>query len=280
MIDLTVEPIVRVRNLQKSYGGLQVLRGIDLDISPNQHVAIIGPSGSGKSTLLRLMMTLDKPDDGTIEIEGEHLWHEQRNGRLVPASSPHIRRVRSKVGMVFQHFNLFPHRTVLKNLTDAPRCVLKLSRDEADARALELLDRVGLVDKAHAYPGQLSGGQKQRVAIARALAMQPNVMLFDEVTSALDPELVSEVQSTLRDLATQTRMTMLLVTHQLYFAREIADRIIFFDQGRIIEDGTPTQLLDDPRHERTRQFLGAISDRSLVATSSIRGEGQTQKCES
>lgn len=251
-------PLVSVRNLCKSYGELEVLRSLDLDVNRGQHVAIIGSSGSGKSTFLRLLMTLERPNAGTIQIDGDYLWHERRNGDLVPASRSHTRQVRSRVGMVFQQFNLFPHMRVLTNVTEAPIHVLGMPKDEAHERAIDLLKLVGLDDKARAYPGQLSGGQQQRVAIARALAMQPEVMLFDEVTSALDPELVGEVQTVLRDLATQTNMTMLIVTHEMNFAHEIADRVIFFDQGVVKEDSPPDVIFNEPKEQRTREFLKAV----------------------
>jgi polar amino acid transport system ATP-binding protein len=253
-------PIVRCRKLNKAYGDLHVLRDLDFDVNTGEHVAIIGPSGSGKSTLLRLIMTLERPTSGTIEVDGDYLWHEQRDGKLVPASRAHIRQVRSHVGMVFQHFNLFPHMKVLRNITEAPVRVLGMTRRDARQRARELLDLVGLADKADAYPDELSGGQKQRVAIARALALQPTIMLFDEVTSALDPELVGEVQQVLRQIAHDTDMTMLLVTHQMNFAREIADRVVFFDAGNIVEDDTPAVIFNEPREPRTQQFLKAVLD--------------------
>jgi polar amino acid transport system ATP-binding protein len=251
-------PIVQVRDLSKTYGTLTVLDHIDLDIAPGTKVAIIGPSGSGKSTLLRLLMTLERPDTGTIRVDDEYLWHLRRNGALQPASAAHTRAVRSKLGMVFQHFNLFPHMTVLRNVTLAPREVLHLPRDEAEARAVELLRLVGLEDKLDAYPAQLSGGQKQRVAIARALAMRPKVMLFDEVTSALDPELVGEVLNVLRELAHHREMTMLIVTHEMRFAQEIADRVLFFEKGRIVEDNPPDIIFTQPQEERTREFLKSV----------------------
>ena len=244
--------------MHKSYGKVSVLRGLSLDIHPSQHVAIIGPSGSGKSTLLRLLMTLDKPDSGQIWIGGDELWHGRRIGQRAAASRDHIHHVRGKVGMVFQHFNLFPHMSVLRNITEAPIRVLRLTREEAHHRAVDLLETVGLGEKINAYPGELSGGQKQRVAIARALAMQPKVMLFDEVTSALDPELVGEVQAVLKDLATSTKMTMLIVTHQMRFASQIADRIIFMDGGVVVEDDKPAIIFNEPKHNRTRQFLQAV----------------------
>ncbi|MBN2622120.1 MAG: ectoine/hydroxyectoine ABC transporter ATP-binding protein EhuA, partial [Acidimicrobiales bacterium] len=219
---------------------------------------IIGPSGSGKTTILRVIMTLERPEEGHVVIDGRQLYHEERNGKLVRARERHVREVRRDVSMVFQHFNLFPHKTVRENITIGPRKALGLSRDEADERALELLDRVGLADKVDQHPAALSGGQKQRVAIARALAMQPKIMLFDEVTSALDPELIGEVLRVLRDLATHSEMTMLLVTHEMSFAREIADRVVMFDQGRIVEEAPPARMFDEPREQRTKEFLHAV----------------------
>jgi polar amino acid transport system ATP-binding protein len=221
-------------------------------------VALIGPSGSGKSTILRILMTLEKVDRGEVWVDGMRVWRRQRNGREVPADEAHLRRVRTQVGMVFQHFNLFPHMTVLRNVTEAPRRVLGLSRDEARRRAEEFLSMVGLADKADSYPARLSGGQQQRVAIARALAMDPKVMLFDEITSGLDPELVGEVLDVLRKLAAGGRMTMLIVTHQMHFAREIADRVLFLDGGRIVEEGPPREIFTQPRNERTRTFLRRV----------------------
>jgi polar amino acid transport system ATP-binding protein len=247
-----------MRGIVKKFGDVSVLNGLDLDVFAGQHVSIIGPSGSGKSTILRLLMTLEKPDAGTIEIDGDYLWHVQRGGRLTPAPASHVRRVRSKVGMVFQHFHLFPHMNVLRNVTEAPMHVRGLSRRQAEEKANLLLFQVGLADKLHAYPQQLSGGQKQRVAIARALAMEPKIMLFDEVTSALDPELIGEVQAVLRDLATRTDMTMLFVTHQMNFAREVSDRVIFLDRGQVIEDGSASTVLTNPNHERTCVFLRSV----------------------
>jgi len=242
-------PIVRIRNLHKHYGSLHVLRGIDLDVSAEEKLAIIGPSGSGKSTLLRLLMTLETPDEGTIEIDGSSMW---------PADESQLRAIRGQLGMVFQHFNLFPHMSVLDNVMLAPRLVANLSRAEAETRGRELLEMVGLSMKSDRYPAQLSGGQKQRVAIARALAMQPKIMLFDEVTSALDPELVGEVLGVLRQLARESEMAMLCVTHEMSFARDIADRVLFFDQGKIVEDGTPEEIFAQPKKQRTREFLNTV----------------------
>ncbi|MBW3600513.1 MAG: ectoine/hydroxyectoine ABC transporter ATP-binding protein EhuA [Planctomycetes bacterium] len=248
--------MVRVRDLCKSYGELRVLRDLSLDVAPGEKVAIIGSSGSGKSTLLRLLMTLERPDSGEIEVDGEPMWTMGEDGR--PADEAHLRRVRVKLGMVFQHFHLFPHMTVIRNVMLAPRIVQHEPREELEPRARKLLATVGLEDKADAYPAQLSGGQKQRVAIARALAMSPRVMLFDEVTSALDPELVGEVLGVLRKLAKETEMTMLIVTHEMNFARDIADRVLFFDQGSVLEEGPPEQIFTNPREPRTREFLTTI----------------------
>jgi polar amino acid transport system ATP-binding protein len=252
------EPMVRFQGVTKRYGSLTVLDKLDLDVAPNEKVAIIGPSGSGKTTVLRMLMTLERIDGGVIWVEGEPLTHEQRDGQLVPAREGHLRRVRGKIGMVFQHFNLFPHMSALANCMEAPMHVLGMSRGEAERRASELLDMVGLGDKKRHYPAQLSGGQQQRVAIARALAMRPKVMLFDEVTSALDPELVGEVLSVIRQLGAEHNLTMLMVTHQMGFAREFADRVCFFYAGRIAEQGPPAKLFGNPANERTRQFLSAV----------------------
>ena len=252
------EPMVRFEKVRKSYGPLTVLDDLDLDVARGEKVAIIGPSGSGKTTVLRMLMTLETINGGVIYVEGEPLTHMKNGGRLVPASQAHLRRVRAKIGMVFQHFNLFPHMTALGNCIEAPMTVLKLPRAEAEKRALELLGMVGLADKRDHYPSQLSGGQQQRVAIARALAMRPKIMLFDEVTSALDPELVGEVLNVIRKLGAEHDLTMLMVTHQMGFAKEFADRVCFFYQGKICEQGAPRDLFGQPRNERTRQFLSAV----------------------
>jgi polar amino acid transport system ATP-binding protein len=257
--------MIRIRNLHKSYGALPVLRGIDLDVPAAQTVSVIGPSGSGKSTLLRLLMLLDRPDAGTIEIDGESPWTVSRDGGEAPADDGHFRRVRGKVGMVFQHFNLFPHMTALGNVAEAPRHVLGLPQKEARALALEHLASVGLEDKADAWPAQLSGGQKQRVAIARALAMQPKIMLFDEITSALDPELVGGILQLLRELAARRTMTMVIVTHHMAFAESISDRVLFFDGGVIVEDGPPAEIFGNPRLERTQRFVDAVKEGETAA---------------
>ena len=253
-----MEAIIRLRNVHKTYGSTAVLTGVDLDVAPAETVSVIGPSGSGKSTLLRLLMTLDRPDAGTLEIDGESPWTMTRNGKSMAANEAHLRRVRGKVGMVFQHFNLFPHMTALENVTEAPVHVLGLARGEAKARALEYLAMVGLEDKAHSYPAHLSGGQKQRVAIARALAMQPKIMLFDEITSALDPELVGGILELLRTLAARRTMTLVIVTHHMQFAESSSDRVLFFDGGVILEDGPPADIFRSPRHARTRRFVESI----------------------
>jgi polar amino acid transport system ATP-binding protein len=252
------EPMVRFQEVTKRYGSLTVLDKLDLDVAPNEKVAVIGPSGSGKTTVLRMLMTLERIDGGVIWVDGEPLTHMPQNGQLVPASQAHLRRVRAKIGMVFQHFNLFPHMSALQNCMEAPVHVLGLSKAEARERAKDLLAMVGLADKTGHYPAQLSGGQQQRVAIARALAMRPKVMLFDEVTSALDPELVGEVLNVIRQLGAEHDLTMLMVTHQMGFAREFADRVCFFYAGRIAEAGPPDQLFGNPANERTRQFLSAV----------------------
>jgi len=249
------KPIVRYRNISKSFGELEVIKELYLDVAPAEKVAIIGPSGSGKTTLIRMLMTLEKPTSGTIEVDGEFLWHKEVNGKLVSADEKHLRKVRSKVGMIFQQFNIFPHMKVLKNVTEAPIHVLGLSKDEAHERAVAMLNKVGLAEKLDVYPAQLSGGQQQRVAIARALIMNPKVMLFDEVTSALDPELVGEVLAVIKELADEGKMSMLLVTHEMDFAREVAERIVFIDGGRIVEHGPPEQVFGNPQNPRTQDFL-------------------------
>jgi polar amino acid transport system ATP-binding protein len=248
------QPLLRARAVRKRFGHLEVLKGIDLDVRPGEVVVILGPSGSGKSTFLRSVNHLERIDGGSIAVDGELVGYRRRNGRLHHLSDRRIARTRRHIGMVFQHFNLFPHLTVLGNVMEAPTGVLREPRADVRRRALGLLDRVGLSDKAAAYPRQLSGGQQQRVAIARALAMRPRLMLFDEPTSALDPELVGEVLSTMRSLAADG-LTMLVVTHEITFAREVADRVVFMDEGVIVDSGTPAEVLDNPRNPRVRAFL-------------------------
>jgi polar amino acid transport system ATP-binding protein len=240
---------IRIRDLHKSFGSLEVLRGIDFHVEPGEVVCIIGPSGSGKSTLLRCVNLLEEPTSGSVSVAGVELTDPECD----------IDAVRRGIGMVFQQFNLFPHLTALGNVTIAQRKVLRRPRAEAERIARENLDRVGLADKVGAYPAQLSGGQQQRVAIARALALGPKVMLFDEPTSALDPELVGDVLGVMRGLAVEG-MTMLVVTHEMSFAREVADRVVFMDGGVVVEDGPPSQVITDPRHERTRTFLSRVLD--------------------
>ena len=239
--------MIRVNNLHKSFGDLDVLKGIDEHIKPGEVVVVIGPSGSGKSTFLRCLNRLEEPTDGEIYVDDE----------LITAPKVDVNLIRQKMGMVFQHFNLFPHLTIEENITLAPTLLKKMTKEEAKARALELLTLVGLEDKAQAYPVQLSGGQKQRVAIARALAMDPEIMLFDEPTSALDPEMVGEVLDVMKDLA-KNGMTMVIVTHEMGFAREVATRVLFMDQGIIMESGTPDEVFNNPKSERTKAFLSKV----------------------
>ncbi|MFB8248073.1 ectoine/hydroxyectoine ABC transporter ATP-binding protein EhuA [Streptomyces sp. NPDC055952] len=241
--------LIRLEQVTKRFGDNTVLDRLDFSVDAGKHVTLIGPSGSGKTTILRLLMTLAEPDEGTITVDGQ---------RLFPASDKEVREVRKKIGMVFQQFNLFPNMTVLRNITEAPVTVLGLSKDEAVERAKGLLDLVGLADKCDAHPGRLSGGQQQRVAIARALAMRPRVLLLDEVTSALDPELVAGVLDVLRDIARSTDITMLCVTHEMNFARDISDQVLMFDSGRILESGPPEKIFSEPEKDRTREFLSAV----------------------
>jgi polar amino acid transport system ATP-binding protein len=254
------EPIIKFDKVVKRFGLLTVLDELDFEVAKGEKVTIIGPSGSGKSTVLRILMTLEKIQEGVVYVGGEPLWHEERNGSLHPAGEKHLRKMREQLGMVFQQFNLFPHMTVMRNLTEAPVQVLGIPKKEAAGRARELLEMVGLSDQADKYPHQLSGGQQQRVGIARALAMRPKIMLFDEPTSALDPELVGEVLKVIRNLAEEHDLTMLLVTHEMQFARQVSDRVCFFDKGRIEEQGTPEQIFTDPQKPRTQEFLKAVLD--------------------
>lgn len=250
--------LIRFDEVTKRFGDHTVLDRLDFSVDSGKHVTLIGPSGSGKTTILRLLMTLDRPDEGTIRVGGDYLTHEERGGRLVRAGEKHVREVRKNIGMVFQQFNLFPNMKVLRNITEAPVTVLGLSRDEAEQRARELLDLVGLTEHVDKYPTQLSGGQQQRVAIARALAMRPRILLLDEVTSALDPELVAGVLDVLRDIARTTDITMLCVTHEMNFARDISDQVLMFDSGRVVESGPPEKIFSEPEQERTREFLSAV----------------------
>ncbi|MEW9673398.1 ectoine/hydroxyectoine ABC transporter ATP-binding protein EhuA [Ammoniphilus sp. 3BR4] len=256
-----VTPIVKYRNITKSFDDVKILKGVDLDIFPGEKVAIIGPSGSGKTTLARMLMTLEKPSSGTIQVEDEYLWHTEKNGKLIPADEKHFRRIRGKIGMVFQQYNLFPHMTILKNVMEGPVHVLGMPKTKAKEIAIEMLTKVGLEHKLDAYPAKLSGGQQQRVAIARALVMKPQIMLFDEVTAALDPELVGEVLEVIREIANEGEMAMLLITHEMDFARDIADRVVFMADGNIIEQGPPQKLFQDPKEQRTKDFLSRFRSR-------------------
>ena len=241
------EPILRVKNLRKDFGKLQVLRGIDLQVAEGEVISIIGPSGGGKSTFLRCLNLLETPTEGEIWFEGVNLRDKKID----------IAKYRQKIGMVFQHFNVFPHLTVLNNITIAPTLEKKIPKVQAEKEAMELLQQVGLTDKANQYPKKLSGGQKQRLAIVRALAMQPKMVLFDEPTSALDPEMVKEVLQVIRNLA-KSGMTILIVTHEMAFAKEVSDRVLFIDQGTIMEQGTPQQIFDAPKSARLQEFLSMV----------------------
>jgi polar amino acid transport system ATP-binding protein len=251
----TGHPMVRIEDVHKRYGNLEVLKGINLEVESGEVVCIIGASGSGKTTLLRCINFLETYESGRIYVDDELVGYRERDGRLIPAREKDIARVRAETAMVFQQFNLFPHMTAMANVAFGPIKVRGVARDEANRKARELLARVGLSDKADIYPVQLSGGQQQRVAIARALAMEPKVMLFDEVTSALDPELVGEVLAVMEDLAASHGVTMIVVTHEMMFAREAADRVVFMDDGIIVEEGRPEEVIGNPRSNRLRAFL-------------------------
>lgn len=251
------EPMVRIRSVRKSFGPVEVLKGISLDVPAGGVVCVVGPSGSGKSTLLRCVNRLETIDAGRVWVDGELIGYHEQGERLHLLRPAELCRQRQGIGMVFQRFHLFPHRTALENVMEGPVTVKGAKKAEARRRAVELLERVGLADRAHHYPAQLSGGQQQRVAIARSLAMDPKLMLFDEPTSALDPELVQEVLAVMRDLA-RSGMTMMVVTHEMGFAREVGDHLVFIDDGAIVEQGDPREVLADPRHERFRAFLGQV----------------------
>jgi polar amino acid transport system ATP-binding protein len=250
--------MVKAEGVQKRFGRLEVLKGVSLEVGGGEVVCIIGPSGSGKSTFLRCINHLEKIDAGRLWVDGDLVGYRQVGDKLYEQRDAEVCRDRSEIGMVFQRFNLFGHMTALENVMEAPVQVKKIRRRDAAGRARELLARVGLADKLHTYPAQLSGGQQQRVAIARALAMKPKLMLFDEPTSALDPELVGEVLEVMKSLAFDFKTTMVVVTHEMGFAREAADRVLMMDDGRIIEEGTPEHFFREPREERTKQFLSAI----------------------
>ena len=252
------EELLRLEGIHKRFGDLEVLRGIDLEVARGEVVCVLGPSGSGKSTLLRCINLLEQPEEGEIFLEGRDICRGSKGG--AGEAGWELDFLRQRVGIVFQQFNLFPHRTALQNVTMAQEKVLGRPREEARAKGTSLLERVGLADKLDDYPETLSGGQQQRVAIARALAMDPHLMLFDEVTSALDPELIKEVLDVMRELASEG-MTMVVVTHEMGFARDVGDRVVFMDAGVILEQGRPGQVLDSPREERTRRFLGLVLER-------------------
>ncbi|WNG25165.1 amino acid ABC transporter ATP-binding protein [Cystobacter fuscus] len=251
------EPALRVEGLRKSFGGAEVLRGIDLEVAPGEVVVVIGPSGCGKSTLLRCLNHLEPPTAGRVWLRGELVGAHEEEGRLLPRPEAEVNQQRARMGMVFQRLNLFPHLTVLGNVIEAPIRVKGLSRQQAEALALRLLGRTGLLDKKDEYPARLSGGQQQRVAIARALAMEPEVMLFDEATSALDPELADDVLQVMHDLAREG-MTMLVVTHEMTFAREVGHRVVMMEAGRVIEQGPPDVIFTTPSQPRTREFLRKV----------------------
>jgi polar amino acid transport system ATP-binding protein len=251
------QPMLRAEGVHKRFGRLEVLKGISLEVAPREVMCLLGPSGSGKSTFLRCINHLEKIDAGRLSVDGELVGYRQDGDRLHELRESEVARKRAEIGMVFQRFNLFPHMTAIENVTEAPVLVKGLRREDAVRRGRELLDRVGLADKVDSYPAQLSGGQQQRVAIARALAMEPKLMLFDEPTSALDPELVGEVLDVMRGLAADG-MTMVVVTHEIGFAREVGDTLVFMDDGVVVEQGEPREVFANPRHERTRAFLSKV----------------------
>ncbi len=252
-------PLVRALNVHKAFHGTEVLKGIDLDVARGEVVCLLGPSGSGKTTFLRCINLLERIDGGRIWVDGELMGYAEKGGHLYELPDKKLAAQRREIGMVFQRFNLFPHLTAVANIMEAPVLVRGLDKATARARAMQLLEQVGLADRADAYPGQLSGGQQQRVAIARALAMDPKLMLFDEPTSALDPELVGDVLAVMRELA-RDGMTMIVVTHEMGFAREVADRVVFMDGGVVVEQGPPKEVIGNPQHERTRTFLARMRD--------------------
>ncbi len=255
-----MDPLLRIVDLHKSFGSLEVLSGVSTDVARGEKLSIIGPSGSGKTTLLRCINYLEKPTSGHIYIDDKLIGEKQVNGKFVHLSDRELAEERAEIGFVFQRFNLFPHLSALDNVTVAPRRVLGVPKDEADERAMAMLEKVGLAHKADEFPERLSGGQQQRVAIARVLAMQPKLLLFDEATSALDPELIGEVLKVMRELADEGR-TMVIVTHEIQFAAEVSDRVVFMDGGHIVEEGSPKKILKDAAHERTRTFLSQIIER-------------------
>ena len=252
-----IEPALRVEGVRKSYGHVEVLKGINMQVKPGEVACLVGPSGSGKSTFLRCINHLEKINSGRLYVHGDLVGYEEKKGRLYELSDREVCRKRAEIGMVFQSFNLFQHMSVLENIIEAPMRVLKISKEEAVIYARELLELVGLSGREESFPKQLSGGQQQRVAISRALAMKPKLMLFDEPTSALDPELVGEVLAAMQDLA-NSGMTMIVVTHEMGFARKVADTVAFMDAGLIVESGAPDEVLDNPKHERTKSFFSKV----------------------
>jgi polar amino acid transport system ATP-binding protein len=252
-----IEPALRVEGVRKSYGHIEVLKGINMQVKPGEVACLVGPSGSGKSTFLRCINHLEKINSGRLYVHGDLVGYEEKKGRLYELSDREVCRKRAEIGMVFQSFNLFQHMSVLENIIEAPMRVLKISKEEAVIYARELLELVGLSGREESFPKQLSGGQQQRVAISRALAMKPKLMLFDEPTSALDPELVGEVLTAMQDLA-NSGMTMIVVTHEMGFARKVADTVAFMDAGLIVESGAPDEVLDNPKHERTKSFFSKV----------------------
>ncbi len=251
-------PRIRFEDVRKKFGRTTILQDLNFSVDRGERVTLIGPSGSGKTTILRLLMTLESLTGGYIWVDGDPLTHDRRNGKRVELKNKEVAKVRKRIGMVFQQFNLFPNMTVVQNIVEAPVHVLGQSREEANENALSLLDKVGLRHRADAHPTELSGGQQQRVAIARALAMDPEILLLDEVTSALDPELVGDVLRVLEDVAANTDITMLIVTHEMQFAKDVSQRVMMFDGGKILEEAPPEQLFSDPQHERTQKFLEAV----------------------
>lgn len=251
-------PAIEFTDVEKRFGDHVVLKDLNFSVNKGDRVTLIGPSGSGKTTILRLVMTLEEANEGYIFINGEPLTHEERGGRRVELKEKHKNEMRKRIGMVFQQFNLFPNMTVLENIIEAPVHVLGMTKSEATEKAMDLLERVGLPDKANSHPMELSGGQQQRVATARALAMDPEILLLDEVTSALDPEIVGEVLEILRDIARETDITMLIVTHEMQFAKDVSNRVMMFDGGQIVEEGDPEKMFSNPDHQRTKDFLSAV----------------------
>ena len=249
--------LVEIKDLKKSFNGVPVLRNISLTVEEGQTVSVIGPSGGGKSTLLRCATMLEKVDGGSIAYDGKYMVQTDKDGNAVYAPKAELKAICSTFGLVFQNFNLFPHFSVLQNLTDAPIHVLKMPKEEAEAQALELLDKMGLKNRADAYPGELSGGQQQRVSIARALALRPKVLFFDEPTSALDPELTGEILKVIKQLAAE-KMTMVIITHEMAFARDVSDHVIFMDGGIIVEEGDPKDVIENPQNARTKEFLSRV----------------------